>query len=324
MPLISVIVPVYKVEPYLHRCVDSILAQTFTDFELILVDDGSPDNCGAICDEYAAKDSRIHVIHQQNGGLSAARNAGIDLAFAHSDSQWLSFIDSDDWVHPEYLDILYKAAAPDEIGIRVCGYCEPTETIMPVISPEQRSPTFLSPESLWCSNYVNATVAWGKLYRKPLFQAHRYPDGKIHEDEFITYLLLFSEKTIAYINAPLYCYFKNPSGIMLSSWKNARLAYLDAKDEQIRYFAENGFQDACHFTVQKYASWSIDKLNRLKAQTSIESQKGLKCIRRRLRRFISRHRNEFPSWKKREIYELVFPHIFQFYHFIGKLLGRHR
>ena len=104
MPQISVIVPVYKVEAYLARCVDSVLAQTFSDFDLILVDDGSPDNSGAICDEYAEKDPRIVVIHQKNGGLSAARNAGIEWAFAHSNSQWLNFIDSDDWVHPEYLD----------------------------------------------------------------------------------------------------------------------------------------------------------------------------------------------------------------------------
>ena len=96
MPGISVIVPVYKVENFLHRCVDSILAQTFTDFELILVDDGSPDGCGEICDAYAREDSRIHVIHQKNGGLSAARNTGIDWVLENSDSRWLAFVDSDD------------------------------------------------------------------------------------------------------------------------------------------------------------------------------------------------------------------------------------
>ena len=106
MPLISVIVPVYKVEEYLSRCVDSILSQTFEDFELILIDDGSPDNCGKICDEYTKKDNRVHVIHQENGGLSSARNAGIDWAFENSDSEWLTFIDSDDWVHIQYLDLL--------------------------------------------------------------------------------------------------------------------------------------------------------------------------------------------------------------------------
>ena len=96
MPLISVIVPVYKVEPYLKECVDSILNQTFTDFELILVDDGSPDNCPQICDEYARKDKRVIVIHKENGGVSSARNAGLDYVFAHSDSQYISFVDSDD------------------------------------------------------------------------------------------------------------------------------------------------------------------------------------------------------------------------------------
>ena len=107
MPEISVIVPVYKVEPYLRRCVDSILAQTFTDIEVILIDDGSPDGCPAICDEYVQQDNRVKVIHQENRGVSAARNAGLDWVFANSDSQWISFVDSDDWVHPQFLEYLH-------------------------------------------------------------------------------------------------------------------------------------------------------------------------------------------------------------------------
>ena len=110
MPEISVIVPVYKVEQFIHRCVDSILLQSFYDFELILVDDGSPDQCGAICDAYAAADNRIHVIHQKNGGLSAARNTGIDYVMANSKSHWLTFVDSDDWLHPDFLKVLYTTA----------------------------------------------------------------------------------------------------------------------------------------------------------------------------------------------------------------------
>ena len=124
MAQISIIVPVYKVEPYLRRCVDSILNQSFLDFDLILVDDGSPDTCGVICDEYAAKDSRVHVIHQKNGGLSAARNAGIDWAFAHSDSSWLTFVDSDDWIHPQMLEALHNAVRKDDTSVAVCGYQE--------------------------------------------------------------------------------------------------------------------------------------------------------------------------------------------------------
>lgn len=106
MPQISVIVPVYKVEPYLHKCVGSILAQTFTDFELILVDDGSPDNCGKICDEYAEKDNRVIVIHKKNGGLASARNAGI----VESKGNYILFVDSDDYIEPQTLDMLLKAS----------------------------------------------------------------------------------------------------------------------------------------------------------------------------------------------------------------------
>lgn len=104
LPLISVIVPVYKVEPYLHRCIDSIRNQTYTNLEIILVDDGSPDNCGRICDEYAQKDKRIFVIHQENGGLSAARNSGLDRC----SGAYIGFVDSDDCIHPEMYERLYK------------------------------------------------------------------------------------------------------------------------------------------------------------------------------------------------------------------------
>ena len=122
MPIISVIVPVYKVEPYIHRCIDSILSQTFVDFELILIDDGSPDNCPDICDEYALKDNKIHVIHQKNSGLSVARNAGLDYVSSSSNSEWITFVDSDDWIDKHYLEYLYKAANESNTNISSCVY----------------------------------------------------------------------------------------------------------------------------------------------------------------------------------------------------------
>jgi len=122
MANISVIVPVYKVEAFLSRCVESILAQTYRDFELILVDDGSPDGCGVLCDGYARRDSRVHVIHQENGGLSAARNTGIDWVFANSVSRWIAFVDSDDWVHPDFLKVLYETAEKTACKLSVCDY----------------------------------------------------------------------------------------------------------------------------------------------------------------------------------------------------------
>ena len=122
MANISVIVPVYKVEEFLSRCVDSILCQSYPDFEVILVDDGSPDCSGQMCEDYARQDSRIHVIHQENGGLAAARNSGIDWTFAHSDSRWLAVVDSDDWVHPDFLKVLYETAEQTLCKISVCDF----------------------------------------------------------------------------------------------------------------------------------------------------------------------------------------------------------
>ena len=123
-PLLSIIVPVYDVERYLQKCIDSILAQTFTDFELILVDDGSPDNCPALCDAAAAKDARIRVLHQKNGGLSAARNAGLDVARG----EWIGFVDSDDYISPEMYEILYKAVQSTGSDLALCDYVKVDET----------------------------------------------------------------------------------------------------------------------------------------------------------------------------------------------------
>ncbi len=114
---ISIIVPVYKVEKYLKKCVDSILAQTFSDFELILVDDGSPDNSGRICDDYAKKDARVRVVHKQNGGLSSARNAGIEVA----KGKYLGFVDSDDYIAEDMYELLYKAIIKEEADLSICG-----------------------------------------------------------------------------------------------------------------------------------------------------------------------------------------------------------
>ena len=174
MPKISVIVPVYKVEKYLNRCVDSILSQTFTDFELILVDDGSPDKCGEICEEYANKDSRIHVIHQKNGGLSAARNTGIDWANANSNSKWITFIDSDDWVHHEYLKQLLETANARNVDICVCNYTSCPEGSEPVERRHTNEIKLCSPEEIWCQKRVNAVIAWGKIQQETL-EKHPIP-----------------------------------------------------------------------------------------------------------------------------------------------------
>ena len=252
MPKISVIVPVYKVEKYLKRCVDSILSQTFTDFELILVDDGSPDNCPIMCDEYARRDKRVHVIHQVNGGLSAARNTGIDWAFANSDSEWLTFIDSDDWVHEKYLELLYRAVIETGASVSVCANQRTNGTSVE-ISENDLNHEVYNTEQFFCKDKVIAIVAWGKLYKKVDFLNIRYPVGRLHEDEFTTYKILFKYPRIAFIDAPLYAYFQNAEGIMRSDWSLKRLShYYDALEEQIEFFLKNEYKEACRLVTRKY------------------------------------------------------------------------
>lgn len=231
--MISIIVPVYKVEKYLDRCIISILNQTYNNFELILVDDGSPDNCGKICDEYAKKDTRIHVIHQENRGLSAARNAGIDWSLKNSNSQWITFIDSDDWVDIRFLEELYNTAVQLNVDISICNYVR-TEK-----EPEMAKKPFLyeryTVEDFYVKQRIVATVAWGKLYKKDCFNEIRYPVGKLHEDEFTTYLVLFSSRQITFVNAPLYLYFINHESIMQSQWNIKRLDVLEAFEAQLAF-----------------------------------------------------------------------------------------
>lgn len=250
MQKISVIVPVYKVESYLHRCVDSILGQTYPNFELILVDDGSPDNCGTICDEYAAKDSRGHVIHQENGGLSAARNAGIDWVFAHSDSQWLAFIDSDDWVHRDYLKVLLENALTHHADISACDffqtdrYCQDGEVCQKAFCE--------SPEEAYCNHYGYLMSACAKIYRRELFQALRFPLGKLHEDCYVTHVPLFASERVAISTARLYYYYSNPGSITRKKWSKKRLQEIDAHQARLDWLLEHGYHDAVRTELEAY------------------------------------------------------------------------
>ena len=255
MPLISVIVPVYKVEPYLSRCVDSILSQTFTDFELILIDDGSPDSCGKICDEYAQKDTRVVVIHKENGGLSSARNAGIDWAFEYSNSNWLTFIDSDDWIHSQYLELLLATATTHKTDISVCEY-EETSSFSKFMNADSYSQQKLTPENLFTDKNVTATIACCKLYKKDCFKDIRYPIGRLHEDEFTTYKILFKKPDLSYLSEKLYFYYTNPDSIVRGEWSPKRLDAITAHEEQIVYFRKNGYINALK-KVERILLWYI-------------------------------------------------------------------
>ncbi len=264
MPKISVIVPVYKVEAYLKRCVDSILSQTFTDFEIILVDDGSPDGSPEICDQYAQKDTRIHVIHQENGGISAARNAGIDWAMAHSDSEWLCFVDSDDYIHREYLQFLYRAVTEQNTKIALCGFTQEVEIFCRQENNRYQAykeaflPVFLETE---IDLYVFG--AWNKLYAKELFIEHRYPVGRLREDAFFTHKLLYGNE-LAIVPLPLYFYYINSNGIMNTfSLKNYSDG-IDAYTEQRAFWIEKGEKEAYYKTTYFFMQMLYFSLDALK------------------------------------------------------------
>lgn len=316
MPQISVIVPIYKVEQYLERCVDSILNQTFTDFELVLVDDGSPDNCGAICDEYAKKDERIVVIHKENGGLSDARNTGIEWALKNSDSEWITFIDSDDWVHIDYLEYLYNSAKKNNTDISVCHFTRVSEWDNKVNAKLPLSVNVYTPEDFYVKENVNAVVAWGKLYKKELWTDIRYPYGKIHEDEFTTYKLLFKCNMITVLDCELYYYYINPNGIMNSEWSVKRLDILDALENQIEFFNKNHYSKALCDKLKLYiellykSNIIIKKKsfsNTLTAETNSVKKKTRKTI-------IKYHKQLKISLKSHYwYYEVAFPYLMRVY-----------
>lgn len=241
MPKISVIVPVYKVEQYIHECVDSILAQTFSDFELILVDDGSPDNCGAICDEYAAKDCRVRVIHQENQGVSAARNAALDAA----KGEFVAFIDSDDVIDPHYLEILFNAMG-DDIDIVNCmskWFEDGNEVICANTEEPYNIEVFDAKEALiglYNRKRGFTAATWARLYRTEMIQTIRFPVGIIHEDTLYTPMTYYKARKIALCNVALYHYRLRENSIVHSRFTLNHYDEIWALDTCINFFEEQG------------------------------------------------------------------------------------
>lgn len=212
-PLISVVVPVYKVEKYLPECIKSIIAQNYKNLEIILVDDGSPDNCPAICDEFAKKDNRIKVIHKKNGGLSDARNAGINIATGN----YICFIDSDDYVEKDYAKKLLDALSSNDADMAVCGYTYVLDNGSKEVDETPKA-GLLTEDKYWPKVYndmfTTFVVAWNKLYKADIFKTIRYAKGKINEDQIILHDILRQCKKIAVIKDVLYYYRKREDSIM--------------------------------------------------------------------------------------------------------------
>jgi len=229
-PLISIIVPVYKVEQYLHTCVGSVLNQTYKNWELILVDDGSPDNCPQICDEYAAKDKRVRVIHKENGGSSTARNAGLDIATG----DYVSFLDSDDFWHEDFLTILLNMCIKYDADIAQCCFARGNETVFPIIKSNADIKSFDN-YSIFLKGYAKIIV-WAKLYHRSIIEGIRMPEGRIYEDDFTTWKFYFRSRRVILTNQSLYYYTDNANSIMAKHMKMPRLDFIEAYEERIEFF----------------------------------------------------------------------------------------
>lgn len=265
---VSVIVPIYMVEPYLKRAVDSIRNQTYQNLEIILVDDGSKDQCGRICDDYAKADNRIVVIHKENGGLSDARNAGLDIARG----EYIMFVDSDDYIAPDCVETLLGCLKEHDADVSMCSYAvtDSTEFDESIFAAGRNNEKEKKQSKEWkiktdnhksdgheydgsveiCdrrkllsnlydANHRDATyfiVSWNKIYKASLWDGIRFPKGKIHEDEATTYKIYDRARKGVYLHRPLYGYFTAPDSITRARFNIKRLQWMDALDDRIAYF----------------------------------------------------------------------------------------
>ena len=237
--LVSVIVPVYNVEEYLARCVDSILAQTYSNLEVILVDDGAKDSSGSICDAYAEKDPRIRVIHKENGGLSSARNAGIDVA----KGEYLEFVDSDDWIEPDGVESMLALALTHQTelvvggrydvkaktGEKKKGLCPPRQE---VISGEELVRRIFRWDNCDSS-------ACDKLFHRRLFREARFPFGKVCEDVPIMYKIVLDAGRVAMLNKPIYNYYHRSGSITYTGISEKNFHFSQHTAVILPYIREN-------------------------------------------------------------------------------------
>ena len=268
-PLISIIVPVYQVEKYLEKCINSIINQTYKNLEIILVDDGSTDNCPAICDRFQVEDSRIKVIHQENGGLSHARNVGLEI----STGDFIGFVDSDDWIEPNMYELLMSALQETQADIAVCNRqyeFEDSESIPINVKPINRK-LYTNKEALRMiikGGSIIRNAVWDKLFRKNIIQNIRFPKGKIFEDSLWTPQIIGNAKSIICIDYPLYHYLQRSESLthyeklIAKRWFDRiemfkqRTIYFHKYYPSVDKLATLKFQDFCFHEYIKFALYN--------------------------------------------------------------------
>lgn len=274
-PLISIIVPVYNVEKFLTRCFESIRTQTYENVEILLIDDGSTDKSGVICDSLAQNDPRVSVIHQNNMGLSEARNTGLNIA----KGEFISFIDSDDFIDPTMLETLLELLLQTDTGISMCSIQRvneaglvleknPTPFLDEVLTSEEMLHQILFADQGW-----TFIPAWNKLYRRSLFDNLRYPKGKLYEDGFVIHDLTAKAQSISTTSRKLYFYTTRSQSIMKSSNLINRLDGLESRYLQYHFYKDHGLND-CLDRIKELAAKELYLLVMAKKHAKSPSDKN--------------------------------------------------
>ena len=258
MAEIDVIVPVYNNEDYIENCIKSIQAQTFNDFRLVIIDDGSTDKTGKICDSLSSEDERIEVIHQKNGGISVARNAGI----ASLISPYFCFVDSDDMIHTDYLSSMYQLMQERKADLVICSFhiFKDGEIAIDLSETKESAQIEVYTDTLqYTEKFVGDSMKLvsptNKLYKTELFDGLSYPEGKVYEDDYVYYRILDRSKCTVFIDAKLYEYRMQDNSITHEKYNLKMLNHIEAKSQQIKYFYKKKKQLLTEISIEAYMYW---------------------------------------------------------------------
>lgn len=319
--LVSVIVPIYNVESYLCKCIDSIINQTYKNLEIILVDDGSPDNCGKICDRYAASDERIRVIHQENGGLSAARNAGLKIMTG----KYLMFVDSDDWLQNDCIEILYEIQKRCMADLVIGGVRKIEDITGNIIWTTENENLleyeYKSNEEAMKDMFINGCASWARLYKSSIHEGIWFPVGEINEDEAIVLEILNRCEKIVKTNRVIYNYRFRTASITSTNWNLEKLAWYEHCKNNLKYVEEK-YPQLVEVAQARYISSLIWSLNNMTVDTK-KYKNYIKKYRSELHIIIKRS-----NWKNNlEVKEIIrgyfLVYMYYIYAKVVNMLGKH-
>lgn len=287
--LISVIVPVYNIKDYIDKCVESLIRQTYQNLQIFLVDDGSTDGSGQICDRYAKEDSRIIVLHKKNGGLSDARNYGLDRA----SGDLLAFVDGDDWVHPQMYELMLDVMKSWEADIVTCWFERDNEDFAKQrYNQNELGLKCLTGAEALSNIEIPHVVAWNKLYKREIFEDIRYPKGKVHEDEYVAHKIFYKCKRIVVINESLYFYTTRSDSIVAHMTPERIDNALEALSDRVEFSYRKNWTEVMPAVVKRYCDYCIDWYHAIRdLRCELTDQKYLEILWKSERDMVRRYSN---------------------------------